>query len=111
TVLPALIDQTLAGAAAIFDEAVAVAIAEALDPIERRRDMRPDLADERDIAGPFETSAGEHDEKRRRIDAAVIFAERHFAKRRHFAVPDLVKNLAGLGVRPGIDLRRLIGGE
>ena len=41
-------------------------------------------------------------EQRRRIDAAVIEAERHLAQRRHLAAAHLVQDLAGLGVGRGI---------
>ena len=101
-VLPALIGQALLGGAIVFDEAVAVGIAGAVDPGQRRFDVRPQRRDGLVVAGPLGIEAGEHDEQRRRIDAAVIEAERDFAERRHLAAAHLVQDLAGLRVRGGI---------
>ena len=58
-----------------------------------------------------EVRAGQHDEQRRRVDAAVVAAERHLAERGHLAVAHLVQDLAGLGVALGVDLGRLRRGQ
>ena len=60
--------------------------------------MRPQAADEVEVAGALQVGAGQHQEERRRIDAAVVAAERHLAERRHLAAASLVQDLAGLGV-------------
>ncbi len=69
--------------------------------IQRQRglDIGPQLRDGRVVAGPLGVEAGEHDEQRRRIDAAVIEAEGDFAQRRHLAAAHLVQDLARLRVR------------
>ncbi len=64
-----------------------------------------------EIAAALQIGAGQHDEERRGIDAAVITAERHFAQLGHFAVTHLVQDLAGLGVGGGIEGGRLVGGK
>ena len=55
--------------------------------------------------------AGKHDEQRRRIDAAVVAAERDLAQRRHLAAPRFVQDLAGLGIARRVGLLRLRRGE
>ena len=78
---------------------------------ERGLDRRPELEHGGDVAGSLEVFAGEHDEERRRVDAAVVAAERDLVQFRHFAEARLVQDLAGLGVGGGIDRRRLDAGE
>src|SRR5690348_4197996 len=48
-VLPALLQQAVRCAPLIFDEPVAVTIPVALDPRQRRADVRPDRLDEREV--------------------------------------------------------------
>ena len=64
-----------------------------------------------DVAGAFQVKAGEQHEQRRRIDAAVIEAERHLAQRRHFAAAHLVQDFSRLGVGERIGGFGLIVGE
>ena len=93
--------RPLLGLAVIFDEAVAVAVAVFVDPAQRGLDVRPDLGQGLAIAGALEIHAGEHEEERRRVDRAVVAAERHLAEVGHLAVTALVQDLARLGVRLG----------
>ena len=62
-VLPALIDEALLVGAVVFHEAVAVGVAELVDPGQRRLDVRPDGADRLDVARPVEIGARQHDER------------------------------------------------
>ena len=110
-ILPALIDQALLVGAVILDEAVAVGIARPVDPAEGRFDVRPKLAQRLDVAGVLGVEPGQHDEQRRRVDAAVIQLERNLPQRRHFAAAHLVQDFAGLGVGERIEILGLIGGE
>jgi len=73
------LDETLLVGAGVFDKTVAVRIAGTVDPAERRLDRRPELGGGLEIAGAFGIQSGEEHEQRRRIDAAVIKPERHFA--------------------------------
>ncbi len=82
--------------ARVLDEAVAVAVAVVVDPVERALDVRPDVSEELAVARAVPILAGEHHEERRRVDAAVVAAERHFAHARHLAVAHLVDDLARL---------------
>ena len=85
-ILPALIGEALLGRAVIFDEAVAdrgspgpsiqASAASIAGHSSRKRLV---------VAGALDVEAGEQHEQRRRIDAAVIEAERHLAQRRHLA--------------------------
>ena len=110
-ILPALVGEALLGGALIFDKAVAIGIAGAVDPAQRRLDRGPQLAQRLLVAGALEIEAGQQHEQRRRIDAAVILRERHLAQRRHLAAAHLVQDLAGLGVGERIDRLGLIDGE
>ncbi len=73
--------------------------------------LRPELPERRRVVGAVEIGAGEHDEERCRIDAAVVAAERHLAESGHLAVAHLVQDLAGLGIGDGIRRCRLVCGE
>ena len=106
-VLPTLIRETILGLAVIFDEAVAVAIPISIDPLQRRFDIRPQQPHRIEVAGAVEIFAEQQHEKRRRIDAAVVAAERYLAQIRHFAVTHLVQDLSWLGVALGLDGARL----
>ena len=68
-------------------------------------------SDRLDVAGALEILAGEHQEERRRIDRAVVAAERHLAEIGHLAVTDLVQDFSGLRVRFRVVLGRLRRGE
>ena len=102
-ILPPLLNQANRRTSGIFDEAVAVAIAVAVDPIKGALDVWPESPEKREISRAFVVGAGKHDEQRRRVDAAVVLPKRHFVKARHLAVARLVKNLSGLGVVRLID--------
>ena len=65
----------------------------------------------REVAGALEIVAGQHDEERRRIDAAVIAAERHLAEPAISPRRSLVQDLPGLGIGRRIGLGRLVGGQ
>ena len=47
--------------------------------------------------------ASQDDEQRRRVDAAVVTSERHFAEPRHFAVAGFVQDFSRLRVLLGVD--------
>ena len=110
-VLPALILQALIGQPAIFDKAVAIPVAMLVDPGERSLDLRHDAVQKADVAGAVEIGPGQHDEKRRGIDAAIIMAEGHLAQLGHFAAANLVQDLAWLRIGGGIEAGGLMRGE
>ena len=64
-ILPSLIGKTLLGGAHVLDETVAVGIAWAVDPIERRLDVRPQRGDGFGVAGALGIKAREKHEQRR----------------------------------------------
>jgi hypothetical protein len=64
--------------------------------LQRRFDRGPQFGKRRLVAGALDVEAGEQDEKRGRIDAAVILRERHLAQRGHLAAAHLVQDLARL---------------
>jgi len=107
-ILPALIDKARRVLPRIFDKAVSIRVAERVDPLQSRVDIRPDRGDRFDIPGPVEIHASQHDIERRGIDGAVIEPERHFAQTRHFPVPGFMQDLAWLRAGDGgADVRRV----
>ena len=110
-VLPALVAQPARRRLEVFDEAVVVAIAGAVDPRQRAVDRRPQAAQRVEIAGRLRIAAGQHDEQRRRVDAAVIKPERNLAQRGHLAGAHLVQDFTRLGVGLRIVVGRLMGRE
>src|SRR5438128_1290889 len=98
-------------AALVVDEAVVIRIAPGLDPFQRALEVWPQLLDERLVAGVTEVRTGQHDEQRRRVDAAVVMAEGNLAERRHLAAPGLVQDLPRLRVALGRDFGGLLGRE
>ncbi len=81
-------------------------------PTRRALQRRPQLVDQRHVAGALrEIGARQHDEKRRGVDPAVVERERHFAGGGHFALAHLVHDLAGRGVAERRVLARLIFGQ
>ena len=95
----------------IFDKTVSIRVAEGVDPLQSRLDIRPDRGDRFDIPGPVEIHASQHDIERRGIDGAVIEPERHFAQPRHFPVPGFMQDLAWLRAGERIEGFRLGRGE
>src|SRR5262245_3606567 len=110
-IFPALVGETALGRAVVFEKAVAIGISGAVDPGERGLDRGPQLHDDSVVAGALGIDAGEHDEERRRVDAAVVEAEGDLAQRRHLAFAHLMQNLSRLRVRRRVVGRGLIGGE
>ena len=78
-VFPALIGEALNGPPPVFDESVPISVAVGLDPAERGLYVRPEAPARLDIVGAVEIFPRQHHEQRRRIDAAVIPAERDLA--------------------------------
>ena len=77
-----------------------------VDPVQRAQRVRPQAVDQPAVAGPV-VRGGEQDQPQRRgVDRAVVRAERQLAGACHLAGPQLVQDLAGLGVA----LRVLVGG-
>src|SRR5579871_872811 len=106
-IFPSLIVEPLFCARAIFHESVVIGIALAVNPGECGEDLWPDAPDGFCIACPAVIEPGEQHEQRRRVNAAVILAERYFAGARHFSLAHFMEDLAGLRiarriVRPGL---------
>ena len=111
-VLPALVQQPAIGAPLVLDESVAVAVAVAVDPLERAQRVRPQPVDAGPVAGPVERRPQQH-----RATAASSRPCRSTAcaavspLRAISPVAQLVEDLAGLHVPLGSSVRRLVGGE
>src|SRR5689334_9942234 len=91
----------------IFDETVAVRIAEPVDPFEGGFDIWPDAFYESGISGSLVIGRGEQNEQWSRIHAAVVMAKWYLAKLRHFSLSHLMKDLAWFGIAIGIKTFRL----
>src|SRR5690242_5829399 len=84
-ILPALVGESARRLAQILDVPIAVAIAVMFDPLDRAARVRPQLIGQCEVAGNFDRPAIEPQEKRGRIDAAVVAPERNLAGRGHLA--------------------------
>ncbi len=98
TVFPALIGKPGVGGPLVGDETVTVSGAHLLHPGCRPAKRGPHLIDEGHVAGAVGIGGCEIDIERRRVDAAIIAAERQFAQHRHLALARFVHDLAGLGI-------------
>ena len=99
-------------ASLVLDEAVAVAVAVPVDPVERARARSARAGRRTPGRRSSRRSRAKQDQpERRRVDRAVVRRVRQLAGAGHLAGPQLVEDLAGLGVAPVVDLGRLVGGE
>jgi hypothetical protein len=110
-VFPALVEQTIARLAVILHEAVTVPVPIAVDPQERRLQVRPEGLHEDPVPAPLVVGACQQDEQRRGVHTAVVAAEGHLFQDGHLAVAGLVQDLAGLCVLFWDDLRGLGRGQ
>ena len=110
-VLPALVGEAGLGGALVGDEAVAVLLARLLHPAAAAQSDGHSAVDELHVAGAVRIGAGEIDVERRRVDAAIVAAERQLAQHRHLALARFVHDLARLRIAERRCLRRLVLGE
>ena len=110
-VLPALVEQPGRRAPLVLDEAVAVAVAVRVDPLERGERVRPERADEVEVAGPAVRLVEEDQPQRRRVDRAVVRPVRELPGPGQLADAQLVEDLARLHVPVRIVLGRLPVGQ
>ena len=61
-IFPALIGEPLLGRAVILDEAVAIAISRAVDPLQRGFERRPQFPQGREVSGALGIHSGEQHE-------------------------------------------------
>src|SRR6185312_13697389 len=98
-ILPTLVDQAAAVSAPVVEVAVAVAVAEALDPLESRIDVAAQLAYQRRVPGPCKVLVEENEKERSRIHGTVVGgALRNAPEPRQRTLAKLVRNLSGLRV-------------
>src|SRR4030095_3784266 len=93
---------------AVFNETVVIHISVFVHPSKGSVNVWPQDFNETTIRNSAVVCAGQHHKQWRGIDASVIFTERNFAKRSHFASSHFVKNLSGLSFRSGVTCRRLV---
>src|SRR5690242_17282517 len=94
-IFPALLHEPFAGMTGILQEAVAVAIAIMIHPIEGALDIAPNRTDEFEVSGAFVVGGSEHDEEGSGIYAAVVTAKGDFLGGGHLAFAQFVKNFSG----------------
>src|SRR5206468_6457611 len=95
-ILPDLIRDARRALALELDENIAVEIAALLHPLERRADVRLELADEIALRDPSRGLRGEPHEERRRVDRSVVRRAERAAGAHDLALPDLVRDAPGL---------------
>ena len=94
-VLPRLHHETVIGAPEELHEAVAVAVAELVDPAQGQSQRGLEVAHDLVVARPAPRLRDQHEEERRRVDGAVVAREPDL---RCPAAAQLVDDLPGLGV-------------
>src|SRR5439155_22557442 len=80
-------------------------------PVQAGTKVGLELAEQVEIAGPGEIFAGEPEEQRGRVYAAVVRRKRELAGQSQLALTQLVEDLPGLLVTPGIEFCPLPAGE
>ncbi len=106
-VFPSLVQQASRRLAMIFHQPVAIEVAVCLDPVEGRDQVGPQGLDGPQIGGSLVVGPGEHDEQWRRVDAAVVLAERHLLERGHLTGARFMEDLTGLSILLLVDCRGL----
>ena len=107
-VLPGLVVEPTLGPALVLDEPVAVAVSVLVDPFEREQRRLFQVTDKGSVVGPA-PHLGEQDQvERGRVDGPVVALEPDAGS---LAVPDLVHDLAWLGVDGRVFLFRLQLGQ
>src|SRR4029450_8280540 len=96
-----LVLEPVVAAALVFDEAVAVAVAPLVDPLDRAQRRVPEPVHQRAVAGPAPDLREQDEVERRRVDRSVVRAEPVL---RGLARADLVDDLPGLVVDRGVVL-------
>src|SRR5262249_1219848 len=102
-ILPTLVAQPFFCLAQVFDVTIAVEVAIARDPVERRLDIPLDLVEERETALPPGMLSDEDQKERRGVDRAVIGRVWDFTQSGHFAHADFMQYLPRLLFTPFVD--------
>ena len=110
-VAPALVAQADARAALVLHEPVAVGVARAVDPRQRRVDGRRAQLEPVQVAGPHGELGDQQQPQRRRVHRAVVRRVRDGAEGGQLAAPQLVHDLAGLLLAEGVVGRALAAGQ
>src|SRR6266540_3699299 len=110
-VLPALVAQAVIGGALVFEVAVTIGVAVLVDPRQRRVGGEKERVELTAAMAPPAELREEHDEQRRRVDAAVVDAPAAERQRRVLAEAHLVQDASGLLLRDGVHAMALEPGE
>jgi hypothetical protein len=95
----------------VLQVTVSVGVARALDPGERRPGSRLQAPDELVVARPALELVEQDEEQRGGVVGAVVRGLGHLPQGRQLAPPELVQDLARLGVAEVVEFLRLVGGE
>ena len=110
-VLPPLVHDPARGPAQVLHEPVAVLVPVLVDPREGGADVRQELVGELQVPGPPEVLGPQEHEPWRGVDGPVVPGVRDVPGSGQLAPADLVQDLAGFLVSPGVDLRPLISSQ
>ena len=110
-VLPALVGEAAVGRPLVLDVAVAVTVAELLDPLDRPIGVRQEAVDQLAGEAPPAKLAEEHDEQRRGVGGAVVDRAAAQRQRRRLTEAHLVQDPPRLLLGAVVDLRALEAGE
>src|SRR6185437_4346450 len=110
-IFPPLLHQTLPRMLRVLNKAVAIAVAVFIHPFEGKVNVRPQVPHEFNVGGAVKVCSGQHNEEGSGINAAVVFAERHFLQRGHFSTAHFMQNFSWLGFNLGAQFGGLRLGE
>ena len=97
-----MVEQPRGRSLLVFDESVTVTITPLIDPFEGSVERRSQPHHRVKVERPAVIAAGDHQEQRRRVNRAVVGGVRDAAGPGELAGTQLVQNLPGLGVTPGL---------
>ena len=110
-IFPSLINETAFACRLIFDVAVAIEIAELIDPAQSCFDVRTQLIEDTQITGPRRMTAHEDQPQGCRIDRAIVRRVRNLVEVRHLSDAQFVEDFARLLIAPFVSLCSLVIGE
>ena len=102
-VTPTLVAEPVGAAGLIVEQAVAVVVAEVVDPAERGLDRVAQVLEQRQAAAPLRVLGEQAEEQRGRVDGAVVAGQGDRPERRQLPRPQLVDHLARLLLVHGVD--------
>src|SRR5438477_1304348 len=101
-VFPALVREALLDFAVILYIPISICVPVLFDPIKGRLDLRAQLIKQPRLTAPGSVFSHENQPERRGVDGPIVRRVRYLPQVGHFSYAQLVQNLAGLFLSPGV---------